>query len=147
MVSSLRQFAAVTPIMTQCPKKRTLVKTVMVGGMFFSMLSLSACQTAPNTSTATATITTQTIPSSQSTIEPMTTVTQAPIVDDDKDDSYPIEPYIPPEPEISMEPLPQERPVFTPPAPVYTPPDIVIITPPRNDRNDNVVTPKPPSPP
>ncbi|GAA0802163.1 hypothetical protein GCM10009110_12740 [Psychrobacter piscatorii] len=75
----------------------------------------------------------QTIPSSQPPVTSTTTVTQAPIVEADDENEYLIEPYTPPEQSESPNPLTQEAPVFEPPTPVATEPDLGIAIPSRND--------------
>ncbi|AOY45148.1 hypothetical protein AOT82_2769 [Psychrobacter sp. AntiMn-1] len=97
------------------------------------MLSLSACQTAPDSSAAMKTTPIQTTPSSQPPVTSTTTVTQAPIVEADDENEYPIEPYTPPEKLESPNPLTQETPVFEPPTPVVTEPNLGIAIPSRND--------------
>ena len=52
MVSFLQQSASVTQTMSWWQKKSASVNTLVVGGIVCSMLSLSACQTAPDSSAA-----------------------------------------------------------------------------------------------
>ena len=117
-------------------KKQTKcrVNTVLTTCALLGMLSLSACQTAP-TSVKTSPV--QALPSAKS--QQTTTVTEAPIIkksdyenEDVKNDSaendyeYSIEAYDPPKPSASIDPL-------TKTSPVVTQPDIVILTPSRED--------------
>jgi len=95
------------------------------------MLSLSACQTVPSTSTTVQTAPVQTLPASQPTVP--STTTQAPITEANDQSNYPTEPYNAVEESETPNPLTQETPVFTPPAPEVTQPDPVIIAPSRND--------------
>ena len=133
MVSFLQQSASVTQTLSWWQKKFASVNTLVIGGIVCSMLSLSACQTAPDSSAAMKTTPIQTIPSSQPPVTSTTTVTQAPIVEADDENEYPIEPYTPPEQSESPNPLTQETPVFEPPTPVATEPDLGIAIPSRND--------------
>jgi hypothetical protein len=103
--------------------KRVLGTSAIIG-----MLSLSACQTVPTTTTATSN---QASPTASTTA-----VTQAPAIDNDEyEDDYPIEPYIP------LEQTPVSAPPITIPSTVIITPsnDDYIITPPP------VVQPEPPS--
>jgi hypothetical protein len=133
MVSSSKQTALRKKTMTRWHQKLMSANTLLVGSALVGMLSLSACQTAPSTPNAMKTTPIQTVPSSQPPITSTTTVTQAPIIEADDEDEYPIEPYIPPEQSESPNPLTQETPVFAPPTPIATQPDTVIIEPSRND--------------
>ena len=103
--------------------KRVLGTSAIIG-----MLSLSACQTVPTTTTATSN---QASPTASTTA-----VTQAPAIDNDEyEDDYPIEPYIPPE----------QTPESAPP---MTIPSTVIITPSYDDYTITpppIVQPEPPS--
>ncbi|OXL28488.1 M48 family metallopeptidase [Psychrobacter sp. DAB_AL32B] len=106
-------------------KKQTkLINTVLVTSALFGMLSLSACQTAPTSINKTPAVTT-------------TSVTQAPIIETEieTENNYPIEPDTPSEQTTSTKPITAATPVFTPPSqsPVVTQPDIVILTPSRED--------------
>ena len=148
MVSYLKQVTFTKQKLTRGRPYFESANAVLIGRAMLTMLTLNGCKTVPNTPATTQTISTQT-PSSMQSLPPAqtaATVTQAPIDsidDEDGENDYPIEPYIPPEPEAVIEPAIQEAPIATPSAPVYTPPEIVIITPPRND---NVIS-KPPSAP
>ena len=136
MFSSLQQLVFVKQTMTHWQKKQLSPKTIVVSGMVFGMLSLSACQTAPNNTAAMRTTSTQPAPTSQPSMPSMSstpTVTQAPMVETEDENEYPVEPYVPPEQPESPNPLTQETPVFTPPAPVVTQPDTSISIPSRND--------------
>ena len=134
MIPSLQQFATVKEEVTQWRQKLMSANTMLVGGALAGMLSLSACQTVPSTSTtATNTVPIQTIPSSQPPVASTTIITQAPIVDVDDENEYPVEPYIPPEQLESPNPLTQEAPIFEPSTPVTTEPDLGIAVPSRND--------------
>ena len=130
--------------LTQSKKQtKRRINTVLTTCALLGMLSLSACQTAP-TSVKTSPV--QTSPSAKS--QPTTTVTQAPIIkksghenEDVRDDSaendyqYSIEAYDPPKPSASIDPLTKASPVFTSPSqsPIITQPDIIILTPSRED--------------
>jgi len=109
-------------------KQIKLSKMVLVTSVIIGMLSLSACQTVPTTTTATST---QTSPTATTTA-----VTQAPAIDgNDYEDGYPIEPYVRPEPSAVPNPSTEQTPVSAPP---ITIPSTVIITP-SND--DYIITP------
>lgn len=105
-------------------KQFTLSKAVLVTSAFIGLLSLSACQTVPTTATSGQTST--------------TTVTQAPVVENnDYEDDYPIEPYIPPEQHTTPQPLIEQIPIQIP---ITVPPTAVVITP----SSDNyIITPEP----
>lgn len=123
MVSSLRTTASVKQTIVLWRNKITSSNTLLAGSAIIGMLSLSACQTAPSTST-----TVQTVPSAQST-----TTAQTPITEADDESYNPAEPYDAIEQPETPNPLTQETPIFTPPAPEVTQPDPVIIAPSRND--------------
>ena len=133
MVSSLRTTAFVKQTMTQWRKKLMSANTVLASSAIIGMLSLSACQTAPSTSTAIKTPPVQTMPPSQSTTQATSPATQTPVIEADDDSNYPVEPYDAVEQSESSNPLTEEMPVFTPPAPELTQPDAIIIAPSRND--------------
>lgn len=109
-------------------KQIKLSEMMLATSAIIGMLSLSACQTVPTTTTATST---QTSPTATTTA-----VTQAPAIDDYEDD-YPIEPYVRPEPSAVPNPSTEQTPVSVPP---MTIPSTVIITP-SND--DYTITPPP----
>jgi len=136
------------------PKKQPKhLHTALLISACFSMLSLSACQTAPTSIKAPSA---QTLPStsSQKTTQPeqSTIVTQTPSTDhssyesvesteaDKTDDNYPIEPYHPPVSiESPTESVTEKPPVIlgsnqsTSQTPIVTRPDAVILTPARED--------------
>ena len=135
MVLPLQQTVSVKEAIINPLKKYTAANTLLVASAAIGMLSLSACQTAPNTPTAMKTSTVQTVPSSQTPKTSTTTVTQAPIVNTDmvrtdNENNHPIEPYPTSE---STNPLTQETPVFAPSNPMSTQPDTTIIAPSRED--------------
>ena len=133
MLLSLKHNTSVKPAVIGSPKRPTSANAVLVTSALISMLSLSACQTAPTTMT---TVTPQTVPSSQMPDTSAPTETQAPIYEDAADSDYPIEPDSPVE---STNPLTQESPVFVPSNPIPTQTETIIITPSRED----YVTPQP----
>lgn len=78
-------------INTQDTRQSKRCKIGLMTSALISLLSLSACQTMPNSTTATPQR------SSPPVVTQSTTVTQAPVFDDNNyEDNYPIEPYIPP---------------------------------------------------
>ncbi|WP_227676850.1 tetratricopeptide repeat protein [Psychrobacter sp. JCM 18900] len=132
MVSSLRTTTSVKQTIMLWRNKITSSNTLLAGSAIIGMLSLSACQTAPSTSTTVQTTPVQTLPTSQPTV-PSTTTTQAPVTEANDQSNYPTEPYNEVEQSEKPNPLTQETPVFTPPAPDVIQPDPVIIAPSRND--------------
>lgn len=136
MLLFLKRTVSAKPAVFRRSKNSISANTLLLASSMIGMLSLSACQTAPNTPTAMKTTTIQTVPSSQQPKATITTVTQAPIVHTDivtADNDYPIEPYRQPESTESTNPLTQETPVFTPSNPVLTQSEPVIIIPSRDD--------------
>jgi len=128
MLSTLKQDAPVKQAVTSRSKRLVSAKTVFATGAFVSMLSLTACQTAPTTMNTTS------IPTSPSSQMPETstpTVTQTPITE--ADDEYPVEPDILYEPTDSTNPLTQESPIFAPSNPEPTQPDTIFVIPPREE--------------
>ena len=132
MVSSLRTTTSVKQTIVLWRNKITSNNTLLAGSAIVGMLSLSACQTAPSTSTTVQTTPVQTLPTSQPTV-PSTTTARAPITEANDQSNYPTEPYDAVEQSETPNPLTQETPVFTPPAPEVTQPEPVIIAPSRND--------------
>ena len=123
------------------PLKRTaLANTVLAVGAFIAMLSLSACQTAPSTTSTAAT--TQTIPIQTDSSAQMpktaattvvTTVTQAPIVRTDDEIDNTIDPYSTSDSSEPFNPLTQETPIFTPSSSAAAQSNTVVTPPSRND--------------
>lgn len=133
MVLSLKQMVSVKKtIINQC-KKYAAANTLLTASAVIGMLSLSACQTAPNTPTAMKTSTVQTVPSSQTPNTSTTTVTQTPAVRKNNENNHPVEPYHTSEKSESTNPLTQETPIFVPSNPMSTHPDTTIIVPSRED--------------
>ncbi len=132
MVSSLRTTTSVKQTIVLWRNKITSNNTLLAGSAIVGMLSLSACQTAPSTSTTVQTTPVQTLPTSQPTV-PSTTTAPAHITEANDQSNYPTEPYDAVEQSETPKPLTQETPVFTPPAPEVIQPDPVIIAPSRND--------------
>lgn len=132
MVSSLRTTTSVKQTIVLWRNKITSSNTLLAGSAIVGMLSLSACQTAPSTSTTVQTTPVQTLPTSQPTV-PSTTTAQAPSTEANDQSNYPTEPYDAVEQPETPNPLTQETSVFMPPAPEITQPDPVIIAPSRND--------------
>jgi len=132
MVSSLRTTTSVKQTIVLWRNKITSSNTLLAGSAIIGMLSLSACQTAPSTSTTVQTTPVQTLPASQPTV-PSTTTAQAPVTEAKDQSNYPTEPYDAIEQSETPNPLTQETPVFAPPAPEITQPEPVIIAPSRND--------------
>ncbi|MGO2340574.1 MAG: tetratricopeptide repeat protein [Psychrobacter sp.] len=127
MLSISKQTMSVKQAVIGFPKKTTPTNTVLITGTLISMLSLSACQTAPTTMNTTPI---QTAPSSQIPETSAVTVTPVPITEADDDDQYVIEPSISSEQTTQTNPLTQEPPVFVPSEPIPTQqPDTVIIIP------------------
>lgn len=113
----------------QSNKQITLPKKMLITSAFIGLLSLSACQTVPTTETSGQTSSTAANPSVTTT-----TVTQAPVVDNnDYEDDYPIEPYLPPGQHTTQQPLTEQ-------APIQVPPTAVVITP---SSDDYIITPTP----
>lgn len=125
---------------TRLTKQIALPKMVLVTSAIIGMLSLSACQTVPTTTTATST------QASSTAVTTTAAVTQTPAVDNnDYEVDYPIEPYIPPEQSAEPNPLTEQTPVLAPP---ITIPSTVVTAPSRNDyiiAPPPVVQPTPPS--
>ena len=132
MVSSLRTTTSVKQTIVLWRNKITSSNTLLAASAIVGMLSLSACQTAPSTSTTVQTTPVQTLPTSQPTV-PSTTTAQAPSTEENDQSNYPTEPYDAVDQPETPNPLTQKTPVFTPPAPEITQPDPVIIAPSRND--------------
>jgi len=112
-------------------KKITSSNTLLLGSAVVGMLSLSACQTAPSTSTTMQTTPTQTVPTSQPTEQ--STTAQAPTTEADDKNNYPNEPYDKVEQSEIPNPLTQETPILTSPSTELTQRDPVITAPSRND--------------
>lgn len=143
MMLPLKQAGLVKQAIVIPLNKTVPPNTLLVVGSLVTMLSLSACQTAPSMPTTTQAAPTQVISSSQmptqttapkaATTTTVTTVTQAPIVRTNDETDYAIEPYGASEPSESSNPLTQETPVFSPPSSISTPSNVVIIPPSRDD--------------
>lgn len=138
MVLSIKQAVPAKQAMIMRCKIIEPANTLLAGGALIAMLSLSACQTAPNLPAAMRTTPVPTVvPSSQTpktVTTTVTTVTQAPIVRTDIESVETIEPYASSEPSDSSNPLTQETPIFTQPSSTTsTQPDTIIITPSRDD--------------
>ena len=152
-LSILQALLTQQTIEAQSKKQPKHLHTALLISACFSMLSLSACQTAPTSIKAPSA---QTLPStsSQKTTQPeqSTIVTQTPSTDhssyesvesteaDKTDDNYPIEPYHPPVSiESPTESVTEKPPVIlgsnqsTSQTPIVTQPDTVILTPARED--------------
>ena len=127
MLLSLKHATSVKPAIIGSPKKPTSANAVLVTSALISMLSLSACQTAPTTMT---TVPSHTVPSSQIPDTSESTVIQSPIYEEDADSDYPIEPDSPVE---STNPLTQEPPVFVPSNPIPTQSETIFVIPSREE--------------
>ena len=127
MLLSQKYATSVKPAVIGSPKRPTSANAVLVTSALISMLSLSACQTAPTTVT---TAPSQTVPSSQIPNTSVTPVTQAPIYEEDDGNDYPIEPDGSVE---STNPLTQETPVFIPSSPIPTQPETIFVIPSREE--------------
>lgn len=136
----------VLPIKPTVSAKRAMImrfkniepaNTLLAGGAIIAMLSLSACQTAPDLPTAMRTTPTSTVvPSaqpSQVVTTTVTTVTQAPIVRTNDENVEIVEPYDSSEPSDSSNPLTQETPVFIPPSSTSAQSNTIILPPSRDD--------------
>lgn len=140
MVLPLTQTVSAKQAIFTWPKKIKPANTVVVASALVALLSLSACQTVPNTPTAMRTTPVQTVPSSQIPQASTTTVitqtpivvTQAPIIRTEDENDYSIEPYSPSEQPEPPNSLTQQTPIFTP-RPASTQPNTVITTPSRDD--------------
>lgn len=173
LLSILQALSNQQTLAAQSKTQPTPLHSALLMSACFSMLSLSACQTAPTSATSAASTTApsaQTLPSTRvqktTPLQQSTSVTQNPSTDhsgyesvesteaDKADDNYPIEPYRPP---VSVE-FPTEPPiasvtekpsVIAQPIesisqnPTVTQPDTVILTPARED--DVIYTPSIPS--
>ncbi|MGP9687808.1 tetratricopeptide repeat protein [Psychrobacter sp. AOP22-C1-C5] len=138
MVLSIKQAVPSKQAMIMRCKIIEPANTLLAGGALIAMLSLSACQTAPNLPAAMRTTPVPTVvPSSQTpktVTTTVTTVTQAPIVRTDIESVETIEPYASSEPSDSSNPLTQETPIITQSSSTTSPqPDTIIITPSRDD--------------
>jgi len=131
MVFPLTQTVSAKPAIITQLKKATPVNTMAVASALAMMLSVSACQTAPNTEASIQKTPAQTVPSAQTQATSTPAVTQAPIIR--TEDDYTIESDRSSEPLDAPNPLTQDTPAFPSSNPVTTEPDAVIITPSRDD--------------
>lgn len=133
---SLNQAISAKRMFVMPFKKSIAVNTSLSVGLLITMLSLSACQTAPSMSTTAQSKPIQaSLPSQGQTSEAITTVTvtpvtQAPIVRADDESDYAIESDDASE---ASNPLTQETPVFNTPSSTSIPSNTVILTPSRDD--------------
>lgn len=165
LLSILQALSTRQTLAAQSKTQPTPLHSALLMSACFSMLSLSACQTAPTSATSAASTTApsaQTLPSTHvqktTPLQQSTSVTQTPRTDpsdhsgyesvesteaDKADDNYPIEPYRPP---VSVT---EKSSVIAQPIesisqnPTVTQPDTVILTPARED--DVIYTPSIPS--
>ena len=148
MVLPLKQTVSSKRAIIMPIKQSKSANILLAGSALVTMLSLSACQTAPSVSTATQTTTQTTtvqtsppsqIPNAKATTTTVTTVTQAPILRTDDEAStvsknnQPVEPYRSSETSEPTNPLTQETPVFAPPSSAPDQSDTIIVIPSRDD--------------
>ncbi|SJN34934.1 hypothetical protein CZ794_08685 [Psychrobacter sp. JB385] len=133
---SLNQAASAKQMLMIPLKKCHATNTSLSVGVLITMLSLSACQTAPSMSTTAQSAPMQASSPSQGqtskavTMVTVTPVTQAPIVraDDESDDAIESD-----DSSESSNPLTQETPTFNTPSAISIPSNTIILPPSRDD--------------